>query len=54
MTKEPEIVTEVEPEIQLDVETQAEPPQPTPRKKLVATLHPLAPDMLTEEEFLSG
>ena len=54
MTKEPEIVAEVEPEIQLDVETQAEPPQPTPREKLIATLHPLAPDMPTGEEFLSG
>ena len=54
MTQEPKIVAEVEPEIQLDVETQAEPPQPTPREELVATLHPLAPDMPTGEELLSG
>ena len=54
MTKEPEIVAEVEPEIQLDVETQVEPPQPTLREELVATLHLLAPDMPTGEEFLSG
>ena len=54
MTKEPEIVAEVEPEIQLDVKTQTEPPQPTPREALVSTLCRLAPDMPTGEEFLSG
>ena len=53
-TKEPEIVAEVEPEIQIDVETQAEPLQPTPREELVATLHPLALDMPTGEEFLAS
>ena len=51
--KEPEVVAEVEPEIQLNVKTQVEPPQPTPREELVASLHPLAPDMPTGEEFLS-
>ena len=52
--KEPEVVAKVEPKIQLNVETQAEPPQPTPREELVAFLHPLATDMPMGEEFLSG
>ena len=52
--KEPEVATKVEPKIWFNVETQAKPPQPTPRKELVASLHPLAPDMPTGEEFLSG
>ena len=54
MIKELEMVAEVELEIQLDVETQAEPPQPTLREELVSALCPLAPDMPTGEEFLSG
>ena len=54
-TWEPKIVAEVEPEIQMEVETQAEPPpQLTPREELVASLHPLAPDMPTGEEFLAS
>ena len=52
--KELEVVAEVEPKIWLNVETQAEPPQLTPREELIASLHPLAPDMPTGEEFLSG
>ena len=52
--KEPEVVAEVEPKIQLNVETQAELPQPTPREELVASLHRLAPKMPMGEEFLSG
>ena len=52
--KQPEVVAEVDPEIQLNVEIQAEAPQPTPREELVASLHPLPPDMPTGEEFLSG
>ena len=53
-TKEPKVVAEVEPEIHFDVETQVKPPQPSAREELVATLHPLTPDMPTGEEFLSG
>ena len=51
-TREPKIVVEVESEIQMEVETQAGPPQPTPREELIASLHPLALDMPTGEEFL--
>ena len=36
----------------MEVETQAELPQPTPREELIASLCPLAPDMPTGEEFL--
>ena len=53
-TREPEIVAEVEPKIGMEVETQAELPQPTPREVLIASLHPLAPDMPTGEEFLAN
>ena len=35
--KELEVVAEVEPKIQLNVETQAEPPQPTPREEGVGS-----------------
>ena len=52
--KKPEVVVEVEPEIRFDVEIQAEPPQLSAREELVATLHPMNPDMLTREEFLTG
>ena len=52
--KEPELVAEVEPEICFNMETQAEPPQLTPREELVTSLHPLALDMLIGKEFLSG
>ena len=43
-SKEPDVVVEVEPEICLNAEVQAEPPQPSTRKELVATLHPHTPD----------
>ena len=46
------MVAEVELEIRMEVETQAELPQPTPREELIASLHPLALDMPTGEEFL--
>ena len=36
----------------MEVETQAEPCQLTPREELITSLHPLAPDMPTGEEFL--
>ena len=36
------------------MKTQVEPSQPSARKELVATLHPLTPDMPTADEFLSG
>ena len=36
----------------MEVETQAELPQPTPREELIASLHPLALDMPTGKEFL--
>ena len=52
VTWEPKIVAEVEPEKQMEVETQAEPPQQTPREELITSLHPLAPDMPMGEEFL--
>ena len=51
-TREPEIVAKVEPEIWMEVETQAEPPQLMPREELIASLHPLALVMPTGEEFL--
>ena len=50
--QEPEIVAEVELEIWIEVETQAEPPQPTPREELITSVHPLALDMPMGEEFL--
>ena len=53
-TKEPKVVEEVGPEICFNVKTQMEPPQPSAREELVATLHPLTPDIPTGEEFLSG
>ena len=53
-TQEPEIVAEVESEIWIEVETQAEPPQLMPREELITSLHPLAPDMPTGEEFLAS
>ena len=53
-TREPEIVVEVEPEIQMEMETQAEPPQLMPREELITSLHPLAPDMPMGEEFLAS
>ena len=53
-SKEPEVVVEVEPEIHFDAEAQAEPPQPSAREELVATLHPLTPNMPTSDKFLVG
>ena len=53
-TREPKMVAEVEPEIQMEVETQAELPQLTPREELIASLHPLASDMPMGEEFLQA
>ena len=38
----------------MEVETQAELPQLTPREELIATLHPLTPDMPMGEEFLAS
>ena len=38
----------------MEVETQAELPQLTPREELIASLHPLAPYMPTGEEFLAS
>ena len=54
MLKEPEVGVEVETEIHFDAEAQVEPPQPSAREELVATLHPLIPDMPTSDEFLTG
>ena len=51
-TQEPEIVAEVEPEIWMEVETQAELPQLMPREELIASSHALSLDMPTGEEFL--
>ena len=53
-SKELEVVAEVEPEICFNAEAHAEPPQPSAREELLATLHPLTPDMLVMNFSLAG
>ena len=60
-TMESEVVAEITPEIQLElvsttatVETQAQPPQMSPREELAARLHSMGRNMPTAADFLTG